>query len=81
MGSRPVRSASSSIQHSSILKKLEEGKAEKAQLDQELKEHKADREGATQDLAKATSLRTKEAEEYAGLKADSEAQELFCVRH
>jgi len=65
--------AESSSQIQELGNKVQEGTAEKAQLDQELKEHKADRESAKQDLAKATSLRTKEAEEYAAVKADSEA--------
>merc|ERR1719265_2712131 len=51
---------------------LEENKSEKTQLDAELVEHKSDRDSAKQDLAKATSLRNKEASEYGELKKDSD---------
>merc|ERR1719390_353460 len=40
--------------------KLEAETAEKSQTDQELTEHKADREGATKDLDEATAIRSKE---------------------
>jgi len=50
---------------------LEESKAEKAQIDQELAEHKSDREAAKADLAKATAIREKEAEAFAATEADS----------
>jgi chromosome segregation ATPase len=44
--------------------KLESSKAEKAQLDQELIQHKQDREAATKDLEQATMIREKEKEEF-----------------
>jgi chromosome segregation ATPase len=45
--------------------KLESEKAEKAQLDQELVQHKLDREGAKSDLEQASTIREKENEDYA----------------
>merc|ERR1719197_1450242 len=51
--------------------KLESSIAEKAQLDQELIQHKQDREAATQDLAKATAIREKEHAEYLELTGES----------
>merc|ERR1719240_1637597 len=51
--------------------KLESSIAEKSQLDQELIEHKKDREAATQDLAKATKIREKEHAEYLELTGES----------
>merc|ERR1719316_2618010 len=50
--------------------KLEETKAEKAQMEQELVAHKADREGAQKDLAEATAVREKEAAEFAASSAE-----------
>jgi len=44
--------------------KLEAEKAEKAQLDQELIQHKQDRESAKSDLDQASTIREKEIEEY-----------------
>jgi hypothetical protein len=52
---------------------LETDTAEKATLDQELVEHKADREGATKDQAEAQAIRSKENEEYAATAAESKA--------
>jgi len=52
--------------------KLKSEEAEKSQLEQELVDHKTDRETAKADLAEATTLREKEAAEFAALKADSE---------
>merc|ERR1719191_2088253 len=52
--------------------KLKSETAEKSQITQELVDHKADREGAKNDLAESTTLREKEAAEYQALKADSE---------
>lgn len=52
--------------------KQKEEEATKAQLEQEVVDHKKDREGAKADLGEATSLRSKEAAEYAALKADSD---------
>merc|ERR1719326_205260 len=51
--------------------KLESSIAEKAQLDQELIQHKQDREAANQDLAKATAIREKEHAEYLELTGES----------
>merc|ERR1740138_961623 len=51
--------------------KLESSIAEKDQLDQELIQHKQDREGAQQDLAKATAIREKEHAEYLELTGES----------
>merc|ERR1719182_774906 len=51
--------------------KLESSIAEKAQLDQELIQHKQDREAANQDLAKATAIREKEHSEYLELTGES----------
>merc|ERR1719158_1415705 len=52
--------------------KLKSEEAEKSQLEQELVDHKSDRETAKSDLAEATTLREKEAAEFAAMKADSE---------
>jgi len=52
--------------------KLKSEEAEKSQLEQELVDHKTDRETAKSDLAEATTLREKEAAEFSALKADSE---------
>jgi len=50
--------------------KLEAEKAEKTQLDQELVQHKLDREKAKGDLEQATSIREKEHAEYAAATGD-----------
>merc|ERR1719451_171071 len=50
--------------------KLEALKAEKAQLEQELKDHQSSRETAKQDQEKAASLREKEAAEFQASAAD-----------
>merc|ERR1719217_1633586 len=52
--------------------KLKSEEAEKSQLEQELVDHKSDRETAKSDLAEATTVREKEAAEFAAMKADSE---------
>lgn len=52
--------------------KLKSETAEKSQITQELGDHKTDRESAKQDLEESTSLRSKEAAEFAAMKADSE---------
>lgn len=52
--------------------KLKSEEAEKSQIEQELVDHKTDRETAKSDLAEATTLREKEATEFAAMKADSE---------
>jgi hypothetical protein len=51
---------------------LKASKAEKVQLTQDLAAHKSDRDGAAADIEAATTLRAKEAAEYAAEKADSE---------
>merc|ERR1719498_2406612 len=50
--------------------KLKAETAEKSQITQELADHKTDREQAKADLDEATSLREKEAGEFAAMKAD-----------
>mmetsp|Transcript_108741 Transcript_108741/g.283586 ORF Transcript_108741/g.283586 Transcript_108741/m.283586 type:complete len:699 (+) Transcript_108741:74-2170(+) len=49
---------------------LEEAKSRKAQLDSDIKKHKADRAEGKQALATATALRSKEASAYARLSSD-----------
>merc|ERR1719247_3964613 len=59
------KSAEEAAQRITELKaKLEAEKSEKAQLDQELMQHKKDREAAKVDLDSATSIREKEHAEY-----------------
>merc|ERR1719399_1011979 len=57
--------------------KLEAGKAEKSQMDQELIQHKSDRATAKKDLETATAIREKEAADFAeetgSQKADLDA--------
>jgi hypothetical protein len=53
--------------------KLEAEKAEKSQLDQELVQHKMDREAATKDLETAASIRAKEHEDYVALTSDQKS--------
>merc|ERR1719314_1235 len=48
-------------------------KAEKSQLDQELVQHKLDREAATKDLETAASIRAKEHEDYVALTSDQKS--------
>merc|ERR1719316_2215880 len=50
--------------------KLEALKAEKAQLEQELKDHQSSRETAKQDQEKATSIREKEKADFEAAAAD-----------
>jgi len=50
---------------------LEAQKAEKSQLDQELIQHKKDRESAKQDLEKATAIRNKEHAQFVADSGDS----------
>merc|ERR1719409_2121005 len=49
---------------------IEEATAEKAQLDEDLKAHKEDRETAKASLKEANALREKQAEEFASVKAE-----------
>ena len=53
--------------------KLEAEKAEKAQLDQELVQHKLDRESTKADLEQATSIREKEHAEFVEATGDQKA--------
>jgi len=53
--------------------KLAAEKAEKSQLDQELVQHKKDREAAKGDLSTATSIREKEHAEFVELTGDAKA--------
>merc|ERR1719197_1983335 len=53
--------------------KLEQETAEKTQIDQELVEHKADRESARKDVDEATGIRNKEKADYDAIAADSAA--------
>merc|ERR1719313_1778322 len=53
-----------------LASKIEEEKAEKAQLEQDLVTHKAEREQAIEDLAKSTALRNKEQAEFEADSAD-----------
>merc|ERR1719456_2140074 len=53
--------------------KHESETAEKSQIDQELVDHKSDREGAQKDVAEATAIRDKEKAEYEATAADSAA--------
>jgi chromosome segregation ATPase len=50
-----------------------EGAAQKAQLESDLAQHKADRTGAKEAMASATSIREKEAGTFAAYKAEAEA--------
>jgi len=52
---------------------LEAEKAEKSQLDQELIQHKMDREGANKDLAQSQSIRDKELADYQALTTDQKS--------
>jgi hypothetical protein len=63
-----IEAGKSSI--ASLTGKIEEETALKAKLAEEIKGHGADKEAATKDLAKATTLREKESEEYDGSVAD-----------
>merc|ERR1719298_326393 len=54
----------------SLSSKIEEETALKAKLAEELKQHAVDKDTAEKDLAKATTLREKEAEENAKAAAD-----------
>eukprot|EP00929_Paragymnodinium_shiwhaense_P080330 TRINITY_DN4187_c0_g1_i1.p2 TRINITY_DN4187_c0_g1~~TRINITY_DN4187_c0_g1_i1.p2 ORF type:complete len:726 (+),score=323.18 TRINITY_DN4187_c0_g1_i1:64-2241(+) len=51
---------------------IKEAIALKAQLDEDLKNHQADRSDAKATMAKATAIREKEAKVYAGVKAEAE---------
>merc|ERR1719197_2031215 len=65
--------ASANAKISETSSALETDTAEKASLDQELVEHKSDRESAKKDLAESEAIRTKEKAEYDATAADSKA--------
>jgi chromosome segregation ATPase len=68
------KSAEEAAQRITELKsKLEAEKSEKAQLDQELMQHKQDRESAKADLAQATEIREKEHKEYVEFSTDQKS--------
>jgi len=58
---------------SELSSKHESETAEKSQIDQELADHKSDREGAKKDVEEATAIRNKENAEYEAVAADSAA--------
>merc|ERR1719343_925077 len=62
--------ASASAKAPEVSSAITEGEAKKAQLDQDLTSHKADREAAKTSMAEATALREKEASAYAAKKAE-----------
>merc|ERR1719262_388702 len=64
--------ADATAQAEELTAKLKSEEAEKAQIAQDLINHKKDREGAESDIEEATTLREKEASEFAAEKADSE---------
>jgi len=63
--------ADSTAKIDQLSSKLKEETAEKTNLEQEIGEHKKDREAAKNDLAEATNLRDKESKEYDALAADA----------
>merc|ERR1719197_129933 len=65
--------ASANAKISETSSALETDSAEKASLDQELVDHKSDRESAKKDLAESEAIRTKEKAEYDATAADSKA--------
>jgi chromosome segregation ATPase len=69
--SNAAKDASQRIEE--LKSKLEAEKAEKSQLDQELIQHKQDRESAQQDLAKAEQIRNKEHAQFAADSGDAKA--------
>merc|ERR1719343_1420823 len=62
--------ASASSKAPEVSSAIKEGEAKKAQLDQDLVNHKADREAAKTSMAEATALREKQATAYAAAKAE-----------
>jgi len=71
-GAETAKAASdASAKIDELSSKLKEETAEKSQLEQEIGEHKKDREAAKNDLAEATNLRNKESKEYDALAADA----------
>merc|ERR1719409_1297861 len=68
---KAIDSAKAKIEE--LSSKHEAETAEKSQIDQELVDHKSDREGAQKDVAEATAIRNKEKAEYEATAADSAA--------
>merc|ERR1719456_2191020 len=68
---KSIDSAKAKIEE--LSSKHEAETAEKSQIDQELVDHKSDREGAQKDVAEATAIRDKEKAEYEATAADSAA--------
>jgi len=66
---KAVSDAASKIEE--LSSKIKEESAEKNQLEQEIGEHKKDREAAKNDLAEATNLRDKEGKEFEAFAADA----------
>jgi len=71
-GDLTKKSADAKAAIEELTAKLKSEEAEKVQIAQALIDHKKDREGATSDIEEATTLRAKEASEFAAEKADSE---------
>merc|ERR1719456_735428 len=67
---KAIEDGKAKIEELTAKQKSEE--AEKSQNEQDLIQHKKDREAAAADLSEATSIREKEAKEFAEEKADSE---------
>jgi len=68
--------ADAKAENKALTAKYDSDTAEKAQLESDIKQHKADLEAATKDLAEATNIRNKEQAEYdeeSGTKSASEA--------
>merc|ERR1719281_1594371 len=63
--------ADAKAQVEELTAKLKSEEAEKAQIAQDLIDHKKDRESAKEDLAEATVIREKDQTEYEETKADS----------
>merc|ERR1719456_686927 len=68
---KSIESAKAKVEE--LSSKHEAETAEKSQIDQELGDHKSDREGARKDVAEATAIRNKEKAEYDATAADSAA--------
>merc|ERR1719399_2504 len=66
---KAAQDASSKIDE--LSSKLKEESALKTQLEQEIGEHKKDREAAKNDLAEASNLRDKEKKEFDAMSADA----------
>jgi len=71
-GDLTKKASDAKAQIEELTAKLKSEEAEKVQLGQDLAGHKADRAGAENDIQEATTLREKEAAEFAAEKADSE---------